>query len=657
MLSKQKFLQVFQESRPSYRSEIDGLRAIAVLAVLINHLNPQLLKGGFLGVDIFFVISGFIITYTMSRSASSQSPGSFIKNFYQKRIRRIIPALAVYVVASFVVYSLFVSSTGDVSQSAIASLLGLSNLYFWKTAETGYFGAQLELNPFTNTWSLGVEEQFYIVYPLFFVLTRKISSRVLALAYALLGALSFFFFLTVDQDSSFFLPWARAWELFAGVLTFYVCKFKNLVLNEKCLSIRKSSVLGLLCLFVICLLLVSTTSYNPISTALVVLATSLFLWRQQVDDCKKLLSSKILLWIGTRSYSIYLWHWSLIVVAKWTLGLTLLTGIFVVLLTVLISEASYRYIEQPFRHRVFRQSNQITNSILALTPLNLSFLLLAYQLFIPSSMFLGKSPLLRREFDKNSHLKDGKIKVLVIGESHANHLGGLVTQLNSRYGYDAIIHSYSQVNFPLSDHLPKTPLDNANLRKLGFYAKNRNLQASLESLSEGDFLIVSERGGLNFESPGLESALAKILNRGINIVFIEPLLYFSDEYNAFDLWKPEACVEDWFRPTINSEKCNSKYVSSLDRSEVVGGYLGDQTRMLRKFVSDLPVNNPSVAITFNANDIICSVDQLVCRSTSAEGLQVWRDDDHLTFEGSKLLAGDMSKLLLEITNSRITTSE
>ena len=122
MLSKQKFLQVFQESRPTYRSEIDGLRAIAVLAVLFNHLNPQLLKGGFLGVDIFFVISGFIITYTMSRSASSQSPGSFIKNFYQKRIRRIIPALAVYVVASFVVYSLFVSSTGDVSQSAIASL-------------------------------------------------------------------------------------------------------------------------------------------------------------------------------------------------------------------------------------------------------------------------------------------------------------------------------------------------------------------------------------------------------------------------------------------------------------------------------------------------------------------------------------------------------
>ena len=79
--------------------------------------------------------------------------------------------------------------------------------------------------------------------------------------------------------------------------------------------------------------------------------------------------------------------------------------------------------------------------------------------------------------------------------------------------------------------------------------------------------------------------------------------------------------------------------------------------MLRKFVSDLSVNSPSVAITFNANDIICSVDQLVCRSTSAEGLQVWRDDDHLTFEGSKLLSGDMSKLLLEITNSRITTSE
>lgn len=640
-----------QKSRKAYRAEIDGLRAVAVIAVFINHLNPQLLTGGFLGVDIFFVISGFIITYTMCRSDVAVSPGRFIKNFYKKRIRRIIPALTIYVTVSFIIYSLFVSQTGDITSASITSLLGVSNLYFWKTAQTGYFGSQLELNPLTNTWSLGIEEQFYIVYPIFYALTRKAPKHILLTVYILAGALSFYFCLTADQNSSFFLPMARAWELLAGVITFYICTFRSLNLNRS-LNSQASHVIGWLCLLSISLLFIFTTSYNQLTTGLIVLATSIFLWKQQGSDSQYLLCSKLFLWIGTRSYSIYLWHWCFIVIARWTLGLNPVSVFFIILLTFAVAEASYRLIEQPFRQGIFKQQNPITTRFLILLPLSLACLLLIYQLVLPSSLFLGSSPLLRREFNNSSIINKDKSKVLVIGESHADHLGGMVNQLNNKYGYDAIIYSYSQVNFPLTDHLPKNLLENLNPRKLSFYAKTKNLQTVLESLSKGDFLIISERGGLNLQSPGLETALGKILDEDINIIVIEPLLYFPDFYNAYDLWKPESCVKDWFRPAVNPEKCNSTFKSSFVRKKIANS-LSEDTRLIRDFVGSLPKSDNSIAVTFNANEIICASGSDTCYSASAADEQIFRDDDHLTFHGSSLLSEEMVKTLKQITKVQL----
>ena len=150
-------------AKSRYRPEIDGLRAFAVIAVIINHFNKEILPNGYLGVDIFFVISGFVITSSLYQRPSKNFK-DFISGFYERRIKRLIPALSVFVLITSIGICLFNSEPGSSLKTGLTSLFGLSNLYLLKNS-TDYFALSSELNVFTHTWSLGVEEQFYILFP------------------------------------------------------------------------------------------------------------------------------------------------------------------------------------------------------------------------------------------------------------------------------------------------------------------------------------------------------------------------------------------------------------------------------------------------------------------------------------------------------------
>ncbi|MFM7641216.1 MAG: acyltransferase family protein [Cyanobium sp.] len=205
-------------SSGSYRNEIDGLRALAVIAVIINHFNPSLLPSGYLGVDIFFVISGYVITESLIKR-SHKSFAGFMQGFYARRFKRILPALITCVLITSLALSLFDPSPGVTLRTGLASIVGASNLYLYSLS-ISYFAPLNELNGFTHTWSLGVEEQFYLLYPfLFWILTaqdlhgkRKIKTLGIAItAISLASLILFFRSYETNPSAAYFLTPFRFW--------------------------------------------------------------------------------------------------------------------------------------------------------------------------------------------------------------------------------------------------------------------------------------------------------------------------------------------------------------------------------------------------------------------------------------------------------------
>jgi peptidoglycan/LPS O-acetylase OafA/YrhL len=347
-----------QPSGSRYRPEVDGLRALAVMAVIVNHFSKDLLPSGFLGVDIFFVISGYVITSSLY-GHRFETLQHFLLGFYGRRVKRLVPALAACVLLTGVAMCMVNPSPGLSLQTGISALFGFSNIFLYNLS-VDYFMPQTELNPFTQTWSLGVEEQFYLVFPLLFwfagVVTRKPASNFrLALITGILSALSlvgFLFYGTHDPSASYFLmPW-RFWEIGSGVL---------LVVVIDRLRLWRFSIRGLLplCfLLAICWLFTVPISQRGVSTPGVVLFTSLLMaCIRPGQPGHKILAWRPFVAVGLISYSLYLWHWSVLVLSRWTTGLHPWTIPYQIVLVIALSLLSYCWIETPFRRSAWMGSD------------------------------------------------------------------------------------------------------------------------------------------------------------------------------------------------------------------------------------------------------------------------------------------------------------
>jgi peptidoglycan/LPS O-acetylase OafA/YrhL len=348
-----------RQTDQAYRPEIDGLRALAVIAVIINHINRELLPGGHLGVDIFFVISGYVITASLGRQNSS-SFGEFITSFYARRIKRLVPALLVSGLVSALLICLINPNPEIDIKTGIFSLIGAANLWLYSQS-TNYFDKPAELNIFTQTWSLGVEEQFYFVFPLLvwlsgFSRSMKNGRRNLAIITISLfvpSLLIYIYLNRTNQPAAFYLMPSRFWELAAGCLSLIaISKFPQLRDKLKWLSP------GLVIIAIIFILHLVVKTRETIA---IVALTSLLLVRLQPGDFSyKILCTNILQWLGKISYSLYLWHWIVMVVSRWTLGIHGWTIPIQVSLILATSFLSYHYIEKPFRHSSWSSTSRQT---------------------------------------------------------------------------------------------------------------------------------------------------------------------------------------------------------------------------------------------------------------------------------------------------------
>jgi peptidoglycan/LPS O-acetylase OafA/YrhL len=337
-------------AKSAHRPEIDGLRALAVVAVIVNHFNKEILPSGYLGVDMFFVISGFVITSSLA-GRTSKNFGDFLTGFYTRRIKRLVPALVVFVIVTSIAICLFDPDPGPLLKTGIASLFGFSNIYLLQKS-TDYFAVSTELDVFTHTWSLGVEEQFYFLFPFLCWLTgfsrqADKGSRNLFWVVGVLSVASsicFIYFSQSNQPAAYFLMPTRLWELGAGCLLFLGLKQPNGFVR----SLER--VPPLLVAAVIVSILFIPLEFTVLATiTVVVLTVSLIASLRDGTAGYDMFTHPQVVAIGLISYSLYLWHWSVLSLSRWTIGIHWWSVPFQIALMLVLAIVSYRYIETPLR--------------------------------------------------------------------------------------------------------------------------------------------------------------------------------------------------------------------------------------------------------------------------------------------------------------------
>ncbi len=337
-----------------YRREIDGLRAIAVLPVILFHAGFTVFSGGFVGVDVFFVISGYLIT-TIILDEMERGEFSIVK-FYERRARRILPVLF-FVMLCSVIAAWFIlppSDMRDFSQSIVAVCIFASNILFWK--KSGYFDTSTELTPLLHTWSLSVEEQFYVIFPLFLLLAWKFGRRRILLTLGIVGLVSLglahWGSLRMPTAAFYLLP-TRGWELLMGAFAaFYLSNDANRPASR---MRNESGATAGLVMIILAIFFYDKHTPFPGLYALVptVGALLIILYANQATIVGRLIAKPALVGIGLISYSAYLWHQPLFAFSR-HLGLTELdSSAFAGLIgaTFMLAYLSWRFIEQPFRDK------------------------------------------------------------------------------------------------------------------------------------------------------------------------------------------------------------------------------------------------------------------------------------------------------------------
>lgn len=616
----------------AYRQDIDGLRAIAVIAVVIAHAFPTVLGGGFIGVDIFFVISGFLISSILFKNLQSNTFS--LGHFYARRIIRIFPALIAVLIFCLACgwLALLADEYTLLGKHTLAGSAFISNLMFW--SETSYFDVAAEAKPLLHLWSLGIEEQFYLAWPLILLLSWRARANP-GLAIATLATLSFtlnIHLATHNPTADFYSPLSRLWELLVGAML--ACT------TGKCnasISISNALSFAGTLLIVTGLATITRSSVFPGSLALLpVIGTALLIAAgPQGLINRTILSNRLLVGIGLISYPLYLWHWPLLSFARIVESATpsLETRAALVILAFALAWATYRLIESPLRSGRFK--NPAAARLLAAAMILVAITALTIQAnngfpsragANPASIYpddLGRDPYiayLNKHFSRCSDEKlksfsaydpgangyrcfqskpSGPVDMLLIGDSHAEHLlPGLSEQFK-----DLNVASFIHVDLPVIDSEKFKDAFEIAL------ADNNIKTVIISAAWEGKIV------------PSLNNLPTRLKNTFDAFKHSGKKLYVLDDIPSF-LFDSAKCKYGR-RFSDRGQTCSSELAEHLNRRK----YYYDT---LQSAVN--ASGYPTLVQTYKyfCNEQSCGMTQ--------DGALLYRDSNHLTISGSEYLA-------------------
>lgn len=333
-----------------YRREIDGLRALAIIPIILYHAGIKIFGGGYVGVDIFFVVSGYLITSIILTDLENNNFS--IKKFYERRARRILPALYVVLLSSAILaWFLFLPDAMVLfSKSLVAASTFTSNIYFWRTS--GYFDTANELKPLIHTWSLAVEEQFYILFPLLLILFFKIRAKIIAPLLYILLVLSICYSQWISTRFpafNFYLLPTRIWELLIGAMI--AIYLKRSIGSKNDLVDQFGSIAGLLLITISVFLYTDKTPFPGIFALIPTIGAALIIiFATDKTFIGKLLSTRLFVGIGLISYSAYLWHQPIYAFSReYLIEVSPIQTLVLTLICFAFAYLSWRFIENPFR--------------------------------------------------------------------------------------------------------------------------------------------------------------------------------------------------------------------------------------------------------------------------------------------------------------------
>ena len=412
----------FTIKKSFFRTELNGLRALSLFFVVIHHINKNLIPNSYLGVDIFFVISGYVLA--SSNSFLIERNGFiYTLNFFAKRFQRLLPPLLIYLIIFSFLICFFDGQPSNTIKTGLTSIFGLSNIFLY-ISSSNYFSESTNLNPFTQTWSLSVEIQFYILFLLSILLTnsnkinRLSKSCILLITFfSVISLLSYFSINSFDPLATFYLAPLRFWEFGFGILSYEL--FINKFFHQKFKDYPLSEVFFLILL--ISMLFLDNSFFGVWLNLIIVFSScSIIVFVKKNSLITKLFNSEIFQWYGFRSYSFYLISWGLITIFRWTVGINLFTLIFYFILLFIIVEILYNKVEIIFREK--RNNIRIIRKIIAsfISIFLATIYILALRKYSPK-IFLGV------KFEELENCENNiNSKIWVVGDSHATVFSKLI---------------------------------------------------------------------------------------------------------------------------------------------------------------------------------------------------------------------------------------